>query len=683
MIGLSAAMALLLCPPVTLRASPSPAGELKAMSLEQLMNLEVTSVARGAGTVRRSPAAIHVITREDIRRSGATVIPELFRSVPGMQVARIDNNKWAIGVRGFNDRFNGKLLVQVDGRTVYNPLSSGVFWDAVDCPLQDIERIEIVRGPGASVWGANAVNGVINILTRSAAQTQAGISGRAGDEERGSAAVRFGDRTRAATWRVYAQAFERDNQFSATGESPDDWSGGSSGFRVDWPPGEDADFTLQGDFLGSSAQRRDFRPAPVAPFSLVNTEDEETRAGNLLARWTGKREGDATWSLQTYWDRFDRKGSEGFVDLRWDTVDVDFQQQLPAWGRHLVTYGAGYRYIDARLGSSTSDDGFAVSFSPADRRRHLASAFVQDQVALAADLSLTLGSKFEHNDHTGFEIQPTMRVLWTPSEASSAWAAVSRAVRTPTLSEDAIGSRQLPSFPPALGGAPLFARLSNSPDMESEEVTAHELGFRSQLSDTVSIDVAAFYNEYDKLRTVVPGAAVPSAVAGAFDLPLTFQNRMSARTRGVEMSATWQPVELCKIAAAYTFLKMDLHADPTLAAGTIAASEAPERQNPQQQLYLQSSWSFPHDVELDVSGRFVDRLTAFTPVIDDYVELDVRVGWRPDWRFDWLAGRNLELALVGRNLLEAHHAESGTAPLLSSLLVEIERAVHVTATFGW
>src|SRR5437667_283469 len=383
------------------RKSLTSSNDLKKLSVEELMGVEVTTVSRRESTVGESPAAVFVITPEDIRRSGATTFPELFRMVPGMDVARIDNNKWAISARGFNDRFNGKLLVQVDGRTVYNPLSSGVYWDAVDYPLEDIERIEVIRGPGASVWGANAVNGIINIITKAAKDTQGGIfSGGGGTEERGFGAFRYGGTIGSDLYyRVYGKGFSRDRQFLRVGNPNDRWWGASGGLRLDWQVGERDSVTFQGDFLGPS----------------------------------------------------------------------------------------------------TSDGGFGVSFPPSPHRRpQLFSAFVQDQLTLVEDkLSLTFGSKLEHNDHTGFEVQPTGRLLWTPTKRQSVWAAVSRAVRTPTLSEDGIGTRQLPSFPAALGGAPLFARLAGSPAFKSEELLAYELGYRAQATDRRSVDLALLYNAYD------------------------------------------------------------------------------------------------------------------------------------------------------------------------------------------
>ena len=667
------------------RKSLTSSNDLKKLSVEELMSVEVTTVSRRESTVGESPAAVFVITPEDIRRSGATTFPELFRMVPGMDVARIDNNKWAISARGFNDRFNGKLLVQVDGRTVYNPLSSGVYWDAVDYPLEDIERIEVIRGPGASVWGANAVNGIINIITKAAKDTQGGIfSGGGGTEERGFGAFRYGGTIGSDLYyRVYGKGFSRDRQFLRVGNPNDRWWGASGGLRLDWQVSERDSVTFQGDFLGSEAGRKDLRPMAAAPFVLTNAETEVTHAGNVLARWSHQFGKDSGWALQAYWDRFEREGDKGFADLRWDTFDVDFQHQLPEVARQKIVYGLSYRYIDAFLGPSTSDGGFGVSFPPSPHRRpQLFSAFVQDQLTLVEDkLSLTFGSKLEHNDHTGFEVQPTGRLLWTPTKRQSVWAAVSRAVRTPTLSEDGIGTRQLPSFPAALGGAPLFARLAGSPAFKSEELLAYELGYRAQATDRLSVDLALFYNAYDNLRVAVPGMATAiGAAPGTFDLPLTFQNLMTGKTYGAELSASCQLADWWRLYGAYTLLEMNLRADPALPAGTRTAGEGAEGQSPRHQVYLQSSWDLPRNVQFDLIGRFVDRLNGFNPsgigggdVIGAYISLDARLGWTP--------GKNLELAVAGQNLLDRHHPETGTAQFLRSSPVEIRRGVYGKVTW--
>lgn len=665
----------------------SSAAILKALSVEELMNVEVSTVSRFESTVGQSPAAIFVITQDMIRRSGVTNFPELLRLVPGLSVARIDGNKWALSARGFSERFGNKLLVQVDGRTVYNPLFSGVYWDALTYPLADIERIEIVRGPGASVWGANAVNGIIHIISKRAADTQGGlVSSEIGTEDRGLVTLRYGGRLSDATfYRAYASAATRDEQFSRAGDPNDQWREMSSGFRCDSELTEQDRLTIQGDVMVSKAGRKDLRPTPTVPFVLTNVETEATHANNLLARWVHTRPDDSEWSLQVYRDNNQRQGDHGYVDLRWDTSDIDFQHRLPLIaGSHRIAYGLGLRYIDAFLGPSPQDGGFAVSFPPPDRVTKVFSAFVQDQIELVDDtFSVTLGSKLEHNDFTGVEIQPTLRLLWTPSAWQSGWVAVSRAIRTPNLSEDGIGTRQVPSFPAALGGAPLFAQLSGNIRYESEEVIAYEMGYRAQYNSRLALDVALFHNDYDDLRVAVPGSVRPGAVAGTFEIPLGFQNRMQGTTQGVELSVTGQIFEGWKLAGAYSFLEMSLHADPTLPVGTRINAEALEGQSPSQQLLLRSSWDASADLQFEVAGRFVDRLEGFNPaggvaggnVIDSYVAVDAHVTFRPR--------ENLQLAVGGQNLLNRRHPETGTAQFLRSSPVQIERALYATAALKW
>ncbi len=647
---------------------------LTQLTLDELMNIEVTIVSRQPSTVANAAAAVYVITQEDIQRSGATLLPELFRMVPGMNVARIDNNKWAVGVRGFNDRFNGKLLVQVDGRTVYNPLSSGVYWDAVDYPLDDIERIEIIRGPGASVWGANAVNGVINIISKRASNTQGGaLNLRVGSEERGFVSFRYGGKlNERALYRAYGKAFLRDKQFSLLGDSNDAWRTGGGGLRIDWTKSDSDTITLQGDISRAVAQRKDFRPQSAPPFSFTNVEDETSISANVLFRWSGDLRNNSKWTVQGYWDRFKRIGSRGFVDLRFDTLDLDAQHGLEIGKRNHIVYGVGYRYIDAFLGPSTTDNGFAVSFPDPDRRTHLFSAFFQDQIAVVENkVLLTVGSKIEHNSFTGFEHQPTVRLLLAPSNRQSTWLAVSRALRTPTMSEDGIGSRQLPSFPPTLGGAPVFPRLNGNREFESEKLLAYEAGYRIQPGAIATLDAAIFYNKYADLRVVNPLPLIAGAVSGTFDLPLTFQNRMNARTYGGEFGISLQPAPSLRFKGAYSFLRMNLTPD----FGLPSSVEEPEGQSPRHQIYLRSSWSLPKNLELTLAGRFVDRLPAFTPAVRSYYAADAGLTWR--------VAENFEFALNGQNLLADHHQEHGTAPLLRSLVVEIERGVFINLKWSF
>ncbi len=658
--------------------TPKRPGGLADLSLEELMKIEVTTVSRQASTVGESPAAVFVVTPEMIRRSGATTIPELFRMVPGMDVARIDGNKWAVSTRGFNARFGDKLLVQMDGRTLYNPIFSGVYWDAVDYPLEDIERIEIVRGPGASVWGANAVNGIINIITKSAKDTQGGlVSGGAGTEELGFGTIRYGGKiTDNLFYRVYSKGFARDEQVSNTGNPHDDWWGSSTGFRLDWQPSEHDAVTFDGGYLHSDAGRKDLRAMSTAPFSFTNIESEITDAGHILGRWTHEFDEDNRFTLLAYWDRFDREADNLRIHVGWDTYDLDFQHQFPVGDRQKIVWGLGYRFIDADLGSTRRDNGFTVSFS--DRRLQLWSAFVQDQIELIKDkFSLTLGSKFEINDFTGFEVEPTARLLWTPSRRQSVWFAVSRAVRTPTVAEDIATSRSLP----VSTAPPIFPRVTPNTNLDSEEVLAYELGYRAQATETLSVDIALFYNVYDNLSVRVPGAVTPDPATGTSFIPLTPQNAMNGETYGLELAATWKPTAWWRLFGAYTFLEMQLHRE---IAAVKSQEIGREGGSPQHQIYLQSSWTLPGRVELDLMGRFVDQLSGFNPSaptaaipdkISGYVSLDARLAWRPR--------KNIEVAVIGQNLLDSHHPESGTSTSIQAPLVEIQRAIYgkITWTF--
>jgi len=643
--------------------------DLTELSLEDLMKIEITTVSRQASTVGQSPAAVFVITQEMIRRSGASAIPELFRMVPGMNVARVDTNKWAISARGFNDRFANKLLVQIDGRTVYNVINSGVRWDTIDYPLSDIERIEVIRGPGASVWGANAVNGVINIITKSATDTKGGlVTLGGGNEDRDFGTLRYGASAGERTdYRVYVKGFDRDKSSGLAPGPFDAWSGGSSGFRIDTHPSEADLVTLQGDYNHSDAQRIDFRGQPVAPFTYTNEEREISDGVNLLGRWTKDLDDTSRWSLQAYWDHIYRRGSGELLIYTTDIFDVDFQHELLMAERHNIVWGLGYRFTHADLTDSRFD-GFILDWDEQDRDLNMPSAFLQDQIALADAWSLTLGTKLEHNDLTGFEAQPTARLLFTPGEKQSAWAAVSRAVRTPTLFEDQRTVTQAPN-------GTVFQRIISNPDLKSEEVVAYELGYRAQPANSLSVDTAIFYNVYDDLKVfVTQETTTEGAPAGTSFRIDTHENRMSGETYGIEISLNWTPVAWWKLYSAYSFLKMTLHADGSLPSSTRISSERAERQSPQQQVFLKSSWDLPGNVEFDVTTRFVDRLLGFQQPVDDYIATDLRLAW--------LANDRLTFEVVGQNVLEDHHLEVGGS-ILAGPLHEIERSVYGKVTYKW
>ena len=652
-------------------ADAAEAPSLATATIEELMNIRVTTVSREESTVAQSPAAVFVITPEMIRRSGAREIPELFRMVPGMDVARIDGNKWAVGVRGFNTRFQNKLLVQVDGRSIYSLLTAGVFWDAVDYPLEDIERIEIIRGPGASVWGANAVNGIINIITKSSKDTQGGLLvGGGGTEERGFATFRFGGQIgENLHYRAYGKWFDREKQFSLEGDTNDQWRGASGGVRLDWKAGPDDTVAMDARFGRSVAGRKDrFPQLGGPPFALNFPENETVDTAHVRAAWTHTM-ADSSWKLQAYWDRFDRWGDNGFANVRWDTLDLDFQHQFALGGRQNIVWGLGYRFIDGGLTNSVNDGGFYLTFLDNNPQKNLYSTFVQDEIALVHDrLSLTLGTKLEHNDFTGWEVQPTARLLWTPTKRQSVWAAASRAVRTRTFTEDDAQFTAVPFPPTALPRVRTVANRSLNP----EEVWACEMGYRIQATDAFTVDTALFYNVYDELRINRSNPALASTLPTPLLAASQFDNGMNGETYGAELSATLRLTDWWRLSGSYTVLKMNLHRDSDLDPAT----EAAEGQSPQQQAFLQSSWSLPGDVDFDLIGRYVDRLSGFNPAglpgvsdtVPAYVSLDVRLSWRPR--------KNVELSLVGQNLLDNHHPEFGTNPFVRSPLVEIRRGIY-------
>ena len=651
---------------------------LAGASIEELMNVRVTTVSRGESTVGQSPAAVFVITPEMIRRSGATTFPEILRMVPGVSVAHIDGNKWTVSARGFNDRFGNKLLVQMDGRTVYNALFPGVYWADVDYVLADIDRIEVIRGPGASVWGANAVNGIVNIITKSAKDTHGGlVSGGAGTQERGFASIRFGGQIGDDLhYRVLGKWAERDEQFSLDDRPNDQWITARTGLRLDWTPTSRDTLTFDGGyFYVKPGNNQTFASRMPPAFSVSGIESEIARGGHALARWTRQLDAESSFALQVYWDRLNHDSTKDFTHFRIETYDVDFQHLFPLGERQKVTWGLGYRFTNLFLSSTQRDGGFVTNAEPEKRDTNVFSAFVQDEIALVPKrFSLTLGSKFERNDFTGFEYQPTGRLLWTPTARQSAWLAVSRGVRTPGFVPDELEFTLLPFTP----GVPVFPRLTGNTALKSEKLTAFELGYRAQASERFSFDIATFYNIYDDLIVQTPQDVV--LIPGGAVVPIRQGNNMEGETYGVEVSATWQVSDWWRLQGSYSFLQMQLHAktggqNPGQKAALNGQDYSIEHSSPQNQAYVRSSFDLPGHVELDLIGRYVDSLAGFTPGIKGYIACDARLAWKPR--------ENLEFAIVGQNLLDAHHPENGTNPLVKTPLVEIRRGVYAEVTLRW
>jgi len=639
--------------------------DLTRLSLEELMEIEITLASRKEEKLFQAAVAAHVVGSEDIRRSGVTSIAEALRMVPGMQVARIDANKWAISSRGFNGRFANKLLVLIDGRSVYTPLFSGVYWEAQDLLLEDLERIEVIRGPGATLWGANAVNGIINIITKKAQDTQGGlVTLGAGTEERGFGGVRYGGKLGDDVYyRVYAKHFARDGFVDASGEEASDgWDVSRGGLRVDWEVSESNALVLQGHlFEGTLAQT--LKTASLDP-PFEQVFDDETRIAetSVLGQWKHVFSDASDMALQFYYDRSRRE--EAVIAGTVNTFDVDFQHRFGLGARQEIVWGTGYRFITDDI-----DGTDIMSVRPESRDFDIFSAFAQDEIALIRDrLRLTLGSKFEHNDYTGFEIQPNLRLLWTPHERHTAWGAVSRAVRTPTGPEEDVQFRFQVVPPDDLRNIlklPIMLVALGDPDFESEELIAHELGYRVLLRDRLSLDIATFYNVYDNLRTGEPGMPIPrlSPPPAHYVLPITADNKMYGETYGMEWAADWQALDEWRIHAAYTYLKMQLRVDEESGDTWL---EAAEEESPNHQFHLRSSMDLGRDLELDLGMRYVDDLPSLD--VGSYFTLDARVGWR--------LHKDVELCVVGQNLSDGHHPEFGTPRFIHTFPTEVERGVY-------
>jgi iron complex outermembrane receptor protein len=643
-----------------MKAEAQPGGSftnLTDISLEQLVNIEVTSVSKKENRLNQSPAAISVITQEDIRRSGLTSIPELLRLAPGMDVAQINASTWAISSRGFNGQFADKLLVLVDGRSIYAPAFGGVFWGLQDTVLEDLDRIEIIRGPGATLWGANAVNGVINIITKSAKETQGLlISTSAGTEEQPATSLRYGGQLGSNVYyRVYAKYVNHDNFVDASGnETADSWDALRGGARLDWEATEGDLLTLQGDYYGGTFNHNVVLTSLTPPYAQNITSGDYNSGGNLLGRWTHDFTGSSQLTVQGYYDhtRNADAGTEGLPDV----YDFDAQHRFALGQRQDIVWGAGYRYSHVENRNASF-----ITWNPPVRHDQLYSAFAQDDITVVEDrLHLTLGSKVEHNDYTGFEFEPSGRLLWTPSEKQTVWGAVSRAVRTPAVFETS--ARYNSNFLASPFAPPVQVALSGNPNFKSEEVLSYELGYRIEPTRRLSFDLATYYTIYDRLRFFGASGApffqptpVPHMV-----VPEEFNNGLSASTYGAEVSAQWQAADCWKLMGSYSWLHMNLHAGDTMAGDS-----------PQQQFQIRSYLNLPGNLELNNALYYVDTLP--NQGIPSYFRLDAGLVWRPN--------RSWEIGIWGQNLLNGRHAEftSRTTPMLT----EVPRGVtgRVTLLF--
>ena len=652
------------------------------MSLEQLMNIEVTSVLKTATRLSDTPGAIYVLTNDDIHRIGATTIPEALRMVPGMHVARIDANKWAVTARGFNGQFANKLLVLVDGRSVYTPLDSGVWWDQQDVIMDDIERIEVIRGPGASLWGANAVNGVINITTKSAKNNQGGLlSAHAGDE-RGGVGLRYGAKIGDD---AYLKIFGTTTMHSGENIIESDVAAGDlsrlhkGGFRFEKEISSDDNLTIQGEiFSGDSGGAMqpfpllsaNLTPVLAPPYMNEVATSQAFNGYNLLGRWEHKISKASDTSLQVYWDNHERDLKYIGAINRVDTLDIDFQHNLLLSEQQHVVWGLGYR---RNMEDTTS--GNILTFTDSQRSDDLYSLFMQDDITVVPQRwKLTLGSRFEHNSSTGFEVQPNARLLWTPNQHQSVWASISRAVRTPSWYEENL-SFSLMTIPP-FGGGPaspfnpaIHVGIKGDSKLKSEKLTAYELGWRGTIQPRLAADVALYYYDYKNAETVMPNALDMSNIGSGYLLQTTqFSNLGKTRTYGGEVSVDWQVMDDWKLRASYSHFE----SDSKMVASAPANTNNPfEGSYPRHQATLWSQHRLTPEINLDLNLRYVGGVNDIISPTSDYTALDARLAWAPQ--------RNLELSLVGRNLLDGGHPEFGSNYFFTA--TELPRELFVTARY--
>ena len=628
---------------------------LRSLSLEELSKIEVVTAEKQPESIAQTPAAVFVITETDIRRSGATTLPDVLRLAPGVIVNQSDGNRWAVGIRGFADIFSKSVLVLIDGRSVYSPLVGGVHWAIQDLVLADIQQIEVIRGPGASIWGANAVNGVINIVTKRPSDT-AGLETifAAGTVDRASLSVRYGGRASGRVdYRVYAKAFTRTPQFHSTGADFDEWRAAQAGFRGEWRPAPRHSVTVSGDLYRTRTGER----ADVSHFDppRVETIDGpiDLSGGNLLVRWdhvsaTGRRV-----RLQSYFDRTTRNGFT-FREVR-DTVDADFNVQIPL-GRHQLASGAHIR----RSPSTVTQVVPTLNFLPQDHTFVAGGAFVQNEIALQPSrLWLTLGARAEYNAYTGTEVLPSARVLWNIGpRQQSAWASVTRAQRTPSRFERDLRFTVLVN--PAI---PLFALIRGNDQFEAESVWSLEGGYRALLTTGLHLDVALFRNAYDGLAGFGEPVVLPQVSPRAHLLAaIPFENAVDAQSAGFEITPDWKPTPYWRVRGSYSHLR--INARNRAGFGSAAARDAFIGLAPRHQFRLHSQIDLPGDFELDHVYRWVDALMAHG--VPSYHTLDARVGWR--------LSNQLDLAIVGKNLLQPHHPEFGAVP------VEIKRSAYAQLT---
>ncbi len=641
--------------------------EFLDLDITQLMQVTITSVSKKPEKLADAAAAIFVISQEDIQRSGATTIQDALKLAPGVHVARITSSKWAVTTRGFNGQYSNKLLVLIDGRTVYSPSFAGVYWDDQGTMLEDIERIEIIRGPGATLWGANAVNGVINIITKHTKDTTGGlVTLTAGTEEEMETALRYGKELGTNIWgRSWLSYSEKGSSalLRDGSDANDSWESIRGGFRLDSAPDNRTNWTVLGNIYETDTDQI-VSPNWLPTFPYMNESNENfcTNGWNLLTRWQKRTTSGDTFSAQIYYDF--NKREEVFLPQQHGTFDVETQYQTEVANQHDLTLGLGYRFIDAEF-----EPSFHAEITPAEQENSIFSGFIQDAISLVPDsLILTLGTKWEHNDYTGNELQPSAKILWKPLEKHSFWGAVSRAVKVPSEFEagGSVVSRVDPTLPPF----PAFIRVVGTDNYTSEEVISYEAGYRWFPTETFSLDLALFYNDYKDL--------LDADFSSPLDLStLSLNNNVSGKSYGTELALRWQPEKWARFNLSYSFIQLEMSTTTLNPTNNPAVYEGSV---PQHMMSLFSQFDVAQNWVLNIWLSYIDKLDAasFTAasqkiVIDEYVDADITITYQ--------ASKNLKISLVGQNLLESENLEFISESFMPP--TEIERGIYLKAVWNF
>jgi iron complex outermembrane receptor protein len=652
---------------------PEASNDLKQLSLEQLANVEVTTTSKVPAAVWKTPAAIYVITHDDIMRSGATSIPEALRLAPGVEIARIDSSKWSIGIRGFGSRLSRSVLVLMDGRTVYTTLLAGTYWEVQDTVMDDIERIEVIRGPAGTIWGPNAVNGVINIITKSAKDTRGTLASVGGGNiEQGffNARQGWGNGTNLS-YRVYAKGFNRGPEYHYDNQNFDRWRAAQGGFRVDWDHDTANKFTFQGDIYDEGAGESVIATSYTKPYRQNLRDTALLSGGNILGRWTRTQGEGRDIQVQAYYDRTNRH-EPNFGDLR-DTFDVDFLQRFRLPARQQISWGLGARFSHGNDLEVVS----GLTFQPSQRTDQLLTAFLLDEIALVDNrLTLTLGTKLLHTNFTGVHLEPSVRLLWNPDEKQSFWTAYTHAVRTPSDAERDFFLSGFIAVDPA-SGTPFFARFNANRNFRAEQLNGYEIGYRRLISQNVFVDLAGYYNHYGALFSQdITGAPFLENVPAPphFLLPAEFGNGLVGTTEGGEIAAEWRPLDFWRLRGSYSFLEMHIEKGRnSLDIGTAAGIQG---SSPQHQVELQSGFDLAKSLNLDVAYRYVSSLPGQAP--NGFPDLYVRSYSTADATFRWRFTKSFRLTVAGQNLLQPQHVEFAGDPGPG---VGIKRSAYVEITY--